>query len=127
MHFGSLLKKTRIEANLTQEEIAEQLFCSRSVVSKLESDSLSLSTTRAIGWFDKANRRDIIFAFANGINPEDIVKFAFKKDYLDKMNEISQFKSNGSFTVEDLEQFIVAKSDELRQWRKYLLDLISVR
>ncbi|WP_368859650.1 helix-turn-helix domain-containing protein [Halalkalibacter sp. APA_J-10(15)] len=51
MQFGSILKKVRLNAELSQEELAEKMFLSRSAVSGLENDKLELKASDMIRWF----------------------------------------------------------------------------
>ncbi|MED3550150.1 helix-turn-helix transcriptional regulator [Cytobacillus praedii] len=127
MYYGKLLKKTRIEANLTQEEMAEHLFCNRSVVSKLESDNISLSTSRALTWFDIVGRKDIIFAIFNGIESDVIYNTMFNKDYITSVNESGLFRkiNEECFTVEELESYVYAKSEEMKQWKNNLIKYVT--
>jgi transcriptional regulator with XRE-family HTH domain len=88
MNYGELFKKTRVEANITQEEMAEKFQCDRSVISKIENDFRDVKATRMIEWLAITNRIDIFILLVKGMHPEEIIKVAFTQEYLDKISNI---------------------------------------
>lgn len=124
MNFGKLLKQTRIAAGITQEEMAEQIHCSRSSISKLESDLQTLEIDRAVRWMQVVNRKDIVFALLSGIEPNKIHDFMFEKEYLAKVKESNLIKNIGDeLTTEEVENFVLNKTREAVDWKLYLSKL----
>ncbi|WP_082394261.1 helix-turn-helix domain-containing protein [Bacillus sp. JCM 19034] len=68
MQFGSILKKVRLNAELSQEELAEKMFLSRSAVSRLENDKLELKAGDLIRWFQVTNAPEIAAAIICGVD-----------------------------------------------------------
>ena len=58
--FGSELRRTRMESGLTQQELADSLFTSRSNVSKWESDKLGLPSEILLKWCKITNSPDVL-------------------------------------------------------------------
>jgi len=57
MNFGAVLKATRKSVKLTQEEIAPLVQISRSTISKLERDEMSLKAEDLIRWLQVIQSR----------------------------------------------------------------------
>jgi transcriptional regulator with XRE-family HTH domain len=57
---GNKIKRARQEANLTQEQLAQQLFMQRSVLSKIENGKYSVAADR-LGNFSRALNKKIIY------------------------------------------------------------------
>lgn len=79
MKFGSVLKKMRKEANLSQEDMADELHIARSSISKLERDQLELRAADLINWCQTTNAQEILIAFllgADGISMmQQVIEF----------------------------------------------------
>ena len=57
---GDKIKRARQEANLTQEQLAKELFMQRSVLSKIERGKYSVAADR-LGNFSRALNKKIIY------------------------------------------------------------------
>ncbi|MGG3480613.1 helix-turn-helix transcriptional regulator [Peribacillus frigoritolerans] len=68
MMFGSILKKVRLNAGLSQEELAERVFLSRSAVSRLENDKLELKAADLIRWFQATQAPEMAAAILCGVD-----------------------------------------------------------
>lgn len=124
MQYGKLLRMTRKAAGFTQTEMADRLFCDASSISKLESDSQALFFSRAIKWMAIVNRKDLVIAMLSDLETEQIVKFLFEKEYLGKVRDSDLFKNlNEELTIEDVENIVLNKTQEVVEWKKYLLEL----
>ena len=66
--YGSVLKKVRLQSGLSQEELAEEIFLSRSAVSRLENNKLKLTVDDAIRWGQATQAPEIIAALLCGID-----------------------------------------------------------
>lgn len=68
MMFGSILKKVRLNAGLSQEKLAERVFLSRSAVSRLENDKLELKAADLIRWFQATQAPEMAAAILCGVD-----------------------------------------------------------
>lgn len=68
MTFGTILQKVRLEAGLSQEELAEKTFMSRSTVSRLENDKLKLTVQDAISWGQATQATEVVAALICGVD-----------------------------------------------------------
>lgn len=68
MSFGPVLKQMRKDANMSQEELAEELHIARSSISKLERDQLELKAVDLLSWANVTQSQDVIAALALGID-----------------------------------------------------------
>ena len=68
MSFGTILEKVRLEAGLSQEQLAKKTFMSRSTVSRLENDKLKLTVQDAISWGQATNATEVIAALICGVD-----------------------------------------------------------
>ena len=68
MSFGTVLQKVRVEAGLSQEELADKMFVSRSTVSRLENDRLKLTVQDAISWGQATNATEVMAALLCGVD-----------------------------------------------------------
>ena len=126
MQFGEVLRKTRKDAGFTQEDIGEILIRDRSSISKLETDSLTLYISDAIKWMDATKRHDIIFALISGLDVDRIMNHLFDVEYLSKVKNSELFKNlNEELTIEDIESYVLNKSENAVEWKKYLSELIG--
>ena len=66
--YGSVLKKVRLQSGLSQEELAEEIFLSRSAVSRLENNRLKLTVEDAVRWGQATQAPEIIAALLCGID-----------------------------------------------------------
>ena len=57
---GNKIKRARQEANLTQEQLAKELFMQRRVLSKIETGKYSVAADR-LGNFSRALNKKIIY------------------------------------------------------------------
>ncbi|WP_197046697.1 helix-turn-helix domain-containing protein [Oceanobacillus salinisoli] len=87
-NYGEILRRTRKQANLTQQEIAEKISCHRSDISKLEHDNMGLSAETMLEWLAIVNRVDILILLLNGFDTKKILKIAFTEKYLEKLSQI---------------------------------------
>lgn len=68
MQFGSVLRKMRKEADMSQEDLAEHLHIARSSISKLERNQLELRAADLIGWANATGAQDMLIAMFCGID-----------------------------------------------------------
>jgi transcriptional regulator with XRE-family HTH domain len=68
VEFGSLLKKMRVVADISQEEMAEKLHMSRSNVSRLENNRMDLKAVDLIKWCRVTDNPDVLMALYAGID-----------------------------------------------------------
>ncbi len=68
MSFGTVLQKVRVEAGLSQEELADKIFVSRSTVSRLENDKLKLTVQDAISWGQATQATEVMAALLCGVD-----------------------------------------------------------
>jgi len=67
MEFGSILRKMRVVAEISQEEMAEKLHMSRSNISRLENNRMELKAVDLIKWCRITNNPDVLMALYAGI------------------------------------------------------------
>lgn len=67
VEFGSILKKMRVVADISQEEMAEELHMSRSNVSRLENNRMELKAVDLIKWCRITNNPDVLMALYAGV------------------------------------------------------------
>lgn len=60
MEFGQQLRRVRIKAGLTQQDIADALFISRSDVSKIENNKKGLPAEYLLKWCKLTNSPDLL-------------------------------------------------------------------
>ncbi|MCM3739193.1 helix-turn-helix domain-containing protein [Oceanobacillus luteolus] len=68
VEFGSVLRKMRVVADISQEEMAEKLHMSRSNVSRLENNRMELKAVDLIKWCRATNNPDVLMALYAGID-----------------------------------------------------------
>ena len=68
MDFGPILKKARISAGLSQEELAPQMFMPRSTISKLENSKMEIKATDLIRWFQQTQVPEVAVAVLCGVD-----------------------------------------------------------
>lgn len=68
MDFGTVLRKARIGAGLSQEEMAPQMFMPRSTISKLENDKMELKASDLIRWFQVTQVPEAAVALICGVD-----------------------------------------------------------
>lgn len=67
MEFGSVLRKMRKSADMSQEEIALKLNMSRSNVAKLETNRIELKAVDLIEWCRITSNPDVLMALYAGV------------------------------------------------------------
>lgn len=68
MEFGAVLKKMRKGADMSQEELAEELHISRSNISRLETNNLELKATDLLNWATATNAQDVLAALVLSVD-----------------------------------------------------------
>lgn len=68
MRFGSVLRKMRKDADMSQEELAQELHISRSNISRLETNNLELKAADLVSWCQVTNAQEILIAFLLGVD-----------------------------------------------------------
>lgn len=74
MDFGTVLKKARLIAGLTQENLAEKLRISRETVSRIENERLEPRITDVIRWGQATQAPELIAAMLCGIDVSTILQ-----------------------------------------------------
>ncbi|MFD2209418.1 helix-turn-helix domain-containing protein [Virgibacillus halophilus] len=68
MEFGSILRKTRKKAGMSQEDMALELHMSISNVSRLESNKYELKAADLIRWCNITNAQEVLIALLCGMD-----------------------------------------------------------
>lgn len=76
MEFGSVLRRMRKGADMSQEEISMELHISRSTISKLETNQMELKAVDLINWCNITNSQEILAAFIIGMDSINILQSA---------------------------------------------------
>lgn len=66
--YGSVLRKVRLQSGLSQEELADEIFLSRSAVSRLENNRLKLTVEDAVRWGHATQATEVIAALLCGVD-----------------------------------------------------------
>lgn len=74
MSFGPLLKKTRLMAGLTQEEMGFELNLSRPNISKLERDLVELRAADLIKWLQVTKASEVAAALLCGVDVSVVIQ-----------------------------------------------------
>lgn len=74
MNLGAVLKRTRITAGLSQEEIALKMFLPRSTISKLENNKTALKAEDLIRWCTITQAQEVMAALLCGIDVTTIMQ-----------------------------------------------------
>lgn len=74
MAFGQILRKVRLNAGLSQEELADKIYLSRSAVSRLENNRLKLTVEDAVRWGQATHASEIVAAMLCGIDVTTILQ-----------------------------------------------------
>lgn len=74
MNLGAVLKKARITAGLSQEEMAFRMFIPRSTVSRLENDKTILKAEDLIRWCQITQAQELMVALLVGVDPTTIIQ-----------------------------------------------------
>lgn len=74
MSFGAILRAVRQKAGLSQEEMAEKMFVSRSTISRLENDRLKLTVEDAIRWGQITQAPEAIAAMLCGLDISQVMQ-----------------------------------------------------
>lgn len=72
--YGDVLKKLRLKAGFSQEEMAERMFISRSNVSRLENNRLKLTVEDAVRWGQVTQAPEVIAAMLCGIDITQVMQ-----------------------------------------------------
>lgn len=73
MSFGAILRAVRQKAGLSQEEMAEKMYVSRSTISRLENDRLKLTVEDAIRWGHITQAPEAIAAMLCGLDISQVM------------------------------------------------------
>lgn len=68
MEFGQILRGMRKEADMSQEDVAEELHIARSSISKLETNQLELRASDLFRWAKATENQELIAAMILGID-----------------------------------------------------------
>ncbi|MDQ0176039.1 helix-turn-helix domain-containing protein [Bacillus chungangensis] len=74
MKFGAVFKKIRVLAGLSQEELAEKIYLSRSNVSRVENDKLILRLDDVIRWFQVTQAPEALAALLCGVDVNTVLQ-----------------------------------------------------
>lgn len=74
MSFGAILRAVRRKAGLSQEEMAEKMYVSRSTISRLENDRLKLTVEDAIRWGQITQAPEAIAAMLCGLDISQVMQ-----------------------------------------------------
>lgn len=74
MELGLVLKKCRVRAKMTQEQLAEKLHLARSSVSKVENGKQSLEAKLMINWIQATGATEVAVALFFGMDALTIVQ-----------------------------------------------------
>ena len=74
MSFGAILRAVRRKAGLSQEEMAEKMYVSRSTISRLENDRLKLTVEDAIRWGQITQAPEAIAAMLCGLDVSQVMQ-----------------------------------------------------
>jgi len=72
---GAMFRKMRKRAGLSQEALAERLHISRSNVSRIESNKLTLTFEDAIRWAQNTNAQDMLVALIMNVDVSLVANF----------------------------------------------------
>lgn len=74
MKYGAILRACRERIGLSQEDLADKLFISRSAVSKFETDKQEITLRQTMQWLEATNARDLIISFFCGVDGLSIMQ-----------------------------------------------------
>ncbi|MCJ7840537.1 helix-turn-helix domain-containing protein [Lederbergia sp. NSJ-179] len=74
MNLGAVLRKARLHAGLSQEEMAEELYLPRSTISKLENNKVILKAEDLIKWCNVTQAQEVAVALIFGIDIPTVVQ-----------------------------------------------------
>lgn len=74
MKYGAILRACRERIGLSQEEMAEKLFVSRSAVSKIETDKQEVTLRQVAHWLEATNAREVMVSFLCGMDGLSIMQ-----------------------------------------------------
>lgn len=77
MELGLVLKKCRLRAKMTQEELAEKAFLARSAISKIENNRQVIDAPLLITWIQMTGAVDIFIQIINGTDISTILSMMF--------------------------------------------------
>lgn len=73
MKFGAVLKNARIDSGLSQDELGDKIFLSRSTISRLENDKLELKMADGIRWLHATQAHEALVALLCGVDVTTVV------------------------------------------------------
>lgn len=68
MELGGVLRRMRKEADMSQEELAEELHISRSNVSRLETNNLELKAIDLLNWANITGAQEVLAALVLSVD-----------------------------------------------------------
>lgn len=77
MELGLVLRKCRIRAKMTQEQLAEKLFLARSAISKMENNRQVIDAPLLITWIQMTGAADVFIQLINGTDITTILSMMF--------------------------------------------------
>lgn len=78
MQLGPILRRARVVAGMSQEELAEKIYLSRSAVSRLENDKLELKASDMIRWLQATQAHEALVALLCGVDITTVVQTVSK-------------------------------------------------
>lgn len=73
MNYGPLLRATREHRGLTQEQVADEIGLTRSVVTKMEQGKVGLLLDRAVRWFEITQTQKVLELISTGVEVSVII------------------------------------------------------
>jgi len=77
VELGLVLRKCRLRAKMTQEQLAEKLHLARSSISKLENGKQVLEAQTMITWIQTTGATEIFVALISGVDMVSIMNMLF--------------------------------------------------
>lgn len=74
MDLGSILRKMRIEAGLSQEAIAPMMHMSRSTISKVENNLMDLKSRDFLKWCEVTRNQEVLIALVYGADSLTVIQ-----------------------------------------------------
>ena len=74
MQYGPLLKKSRKQSGLSQEELSEKTSIARSTISKIENGLMELKLSDAVKWFQAIQAPEALVAILCGVDVATVIQ-----------------------------------------------------
>jgi len=74
MDLGVILRKARLHAGFSQEEIAEKLYLPRSTISKYENNRSPIKGEDLIRWFNITQAHELLVALFIGVDVPTVIQ-----------------------------------------------------